>query len=96
MLIELPAKLNDVVSVKLVGGDEVVGKLLNENTTDFIELGKPHLIMMAQQGFGMMPFILTAGPDATVKLDKRHVITYVKTLDAVAKQYIKQTTGLFT
>lgn len=94
MFIETPAKLNDVVSVKLVGGDEVVGRLADERTDDYIELTKPLIVMMAQQGFGLMPFILTAGPDTKAKIDRRHVITMVKTLDQVSKQYIKQTTGL--
>ena len=94
MLIETPAKLNDVVTVKMVGGDEVVGRLADERTDDYIELTKPLLVMMAQQGFGLMPYILTAGPDTKAKLNRSHVITMVKTYDAVAKEYIKQTTGI--
>lgn len=94
MLIETPAKLNDVVSVKMVGGDEVVGRLLDEHTDSYIELNKPLLVMMAQQGFGLMPYILTAGPEAKVKLNRDHVITVVKTFEPVAKEYIKQTTGI--
>jgi hypothetical protein len=96
MLIETPAKLNDVVTIKMVGGDEVVGKLLDEHTDQYVEIGKPLVVMMSQQGFGLAPYILTAGPDANAKLDRRHVISIVKTYDAVAKQYIKQTTGLIT
>ena len=96
MLIETPMKLNDVVTVKMVGGDEVVGKLVDERTDEHIELSKPLVVMMSQQGFGLAPFILTAGPDCTAKIDRRHVVTVVKTLKEVASQYIKQTTGLIT
>jgi hypothetical protein len=94
MLIETPAKLNDVVTIKMIGGDEIVGRLNDERMDDYIELNKPHIVMMAQQGFGLMPYILTAGPDVKAKIDRRHVITIVKTLDQVAKQYMKQSTGL--
>lgn len=94
MLISTPMKLNDIVTVKLVGGDEVVGKLIDERTDTYIELAKPMVVMMAREGFGLAPFVLTAGPDASMQLDRSHVITVVKTLDAVAKQYIKQTTGI--
>lgn len=96
MLITTPAVLNDIVTVKMVGGDEVLGKLTDERTHDYIELARPLMVMMAQQGFGLVPYVLTAGPDATIKLDRRHVISYVKTYSDVAKQYIKQTTGLIT
>jgi hypothetical protein len=94
MLIEAPVKLNDVVTLKMVGGDEVVGKLINESTDSYIELSKPLVVMMAQQGFGLMPYILTAGPDASAKLDRKHVIAIVKTVESVVKQYIKQTTSI--
>lgn len=96
MLITTPMSLNDIVTVKMVGGDEVIGKLTDERTDTYIELSKPLVVMMGQQGFGLAPYVLTAGPDATMQLDRGHVVTIVKTFDAVAKQYIKQTTGLIT
>lgn len=96
MLITTPMSLNDVVTVKMVGGDEVVGKLTDERTDTYIELSKPLVVMMAQQGFGLTPYVLTSSPDASVQLDRRHVVTIVKTYDKVAKEYIKQTTGLIT
>lgn len=96
MLISAPMSVNDVVTLKMVGGDEVVGKLLDDSNTFYVELGRPLVVMMAQQGFGLAPYILTAGPDASAQIDRRHIISTVKTFDAVAKQYIKQTTGLIT
>lgn len=96
MLIQTPIKLNDTVTVKMVGGDEVVGKLLDERMMDHIELGKPRVVMMSQQGFGLAPYILTADPDASAILDRRHVVSVVKTFEPVAKEYIKQTTGIIT
>ena len=94
MLIQTPMKLNDIVTVKMVGGDEVIGKLIDEHTDNYVELSKPLLVMIGQQGFGLAPYILTAGPDASAKLARSHVITIVKTYDQVAKEYVKQTTGL--
>lgn len=96
MLIQTPIKLNDTVTVKMVGGDEVVGKLLDERMMDHIELGKPRVVMMSQQGFGLAPYILTADPDASAILDRRHVVSVVKTFEPVAKEYVKQTTGIIT
>jgi len=96
MLIETPAKLNDVVTVKMVGGDEVLGRLRDERTDDYIELNKPLLVMMAQQGFGLVPYMLTAGPEAIIKIDRKHVVAFTKTFEDVAKAYIKQTTSLIT
>jgi len=94
MLIQTPMKLNDIVTIKLIGGDEVIGKLTDERTDSYVEIKKPLVVMMAQQGFGLMPFMLTGSPDATVKLDRSHVLAVMKTMDQVSKEYIKQTTGL--
>jgi len=94
MLIQTPVKLNDIVTLKMVGGDEVIGKLINEHTDNDVKLSKPLLVMMGQQGFGLAPYILTASPDAPVKISRNHVISIVKTYDQVAKEYVKQTTGL--
>ena len=81
----------DIVTIKLVGGDEVITKLVNFND---LEIKQPLLVMMAQQGFGLMPYILTADPKTTIHISNNHVITITKTLEEVAKEYIKQTTGL--
>lgn len=93
MLIETPAKLSDVVTVKLIGGDEVLGRLTDENANT-IELNKPLLVAMGPQGFGLMPFVLTAGADAKIRIDRTHIIVMVKTIDQVAKEYTKQTSNL--
>lgn len=94
MLIEnSEIKENDVITLKLVGGDEVVGRLSSDGSESIV-LSKPLLVVMAQQGFGLMPYILTADPTRNVSINSTHVISKIKTIDAVAKEYIKQTTGL--
>ena len=93
MLIETPYKVTDIITVKILGGDEVVGRLTAIND-GAITLNRPHAVMMGQQGFGLAPYVLTAGPDFKVSLKDEHVVCIVKTYDPVAKEYIKQTSGL--
>jgi CxxC motif-containing protein len=92
MLIETPYKTGDVVTLKILGGDEVVGRLvaIDGNVT----INKPHAVMMGQQGFGLAPYVLTAGPDFKIDVKDQHIVCIVKTYDPVAKEYIKQTSGL--
>lgn len=94
MLIETPFKLQDVVTIKVVGGDEVIGRLQDEHTDQFVEMSRPMLVMMGQQGFGLIPYVLTAGPDAKIKIDRQHIITIAKTLEQVGKEYQKQTSSI--
>lgn len=93
MLIETPYAVNDTVTLKLIGGDEVVARLAEETSTSVV-LTKPMVVMMAQQGFGFMPYVLTANPDTKVNMPKQHILTIVKTHKPVADAYLKQTTGL--
>lgn len=96
MLIETPIKMNDIVTLKLIGGDEVVGKLTDERTDSYLELKNPLVVIVNQQGFGLMAYIFTAEAGIPVKIDRSAVISFSKTMDSVAKEYIKQTTGLIT
>jgi hypothetical protein len=95
MLIEAAYKVGDIVTLKMVGGDEVVAKL-DEKIDGAYILAKPLVVMMAQQGFGLAPFVLTANPEARLTVNADAVICITKTFDRVAKEYIKQTTGLIT
>jgi hypothetical protein len=95
MIIETPYTVGDIVTLKILGGDEVVGRLLDmDRSLGVYTINKPHAVMMGQQGFGLAPYVLTAGPDYKIEFVHAHVIGVVKTFDAVAKEYIKQTTGI--
>lgn len=93
MLIETPYKVTDIITLKILGGDEVVGRLAAIDNGS-ITLNKPHAVMMGQQGFGLAPYVMTAGPDFKISVKDEHVVCVVKTYDAIAKEYIKQTSGL--
>ena len=93
MLIETPYTVTDIVTVKILGGDEVVGRLAAVDN-GVIRLNKPHAVMMGQQGFGLAPYVLTAGPDFKINIKYDHIVCIVKTFEAVAKEYIKQTSGI--
>lgn len=93
MIIDTPYKVGDVVTLKMIGGDEVVAKL-DEVIDGAYILAKALVVMMGQQGFGLAPFVLTANPDARLTVAKTAVICITKTFDNVAKEYIKQTTGI--
>jgi hypothetical protein len=96
MLIETPYKVNDVVSLKLSSGEEIVGKLIEE-TSDTVTIAKPLMLAQTQQGMGLAPYMFTVDPEkAQLKFNERNIITVSKTMETMAKQYIQSTTGLVT
>jgi len=95
MLVETPYKTNDVVSVKLSSGEEVVGRL-TEDADDTITLNKPLMLSMTQKGMGLAPYMFTVDPESQITFKKVNTITIVKTMETMAKQYIQSTSGLVT
>ena len=95
MLIEKPYEVNDVVSIKLSSGEELIGKLVEEGP-EVVTLAKPLMLSMTQKGMGLAPYMFTVNPESTIKFNHKNIITIVKTMDTMAKQYIQSTTGLVT
>ena len=93
MIIEAPYKVTDIVTIKILGGDEVVGRLAAIED-GCIVVNKPHAVMMGQQGFGLAPYVLTAGPDYKINIKYDHIVCIVKTFKGVADEYTKQTSGI--
>lgn len=93
MLIEAPYKEHDIVSIKLITGEELIAKLVEEKD-DFIKLSKPFALVPGQSGLGMMPWVLSVSPEANIKINMSTVILIHKTEEGISKQYVEQTTGL--
>lgn len=95
MLISKSSKIDvgDIISLKLANGDEIVGKVVEETSTDFL-LSKPCLVVPSQQGIGLMQAMFSASPEADIPISKAHVMMKSATLDQLQQHYIKTTTGL--
>lgn len=100
MLIAIPPKSNDVVSIKFSNGDEIIAKLI-DNEGPSITVSKPLSMMLArdprsgQPGIQMAPFwMLGADNDGTFAILKSHITCMVKSSADAAKGYTANTTGL--
>jgi len=93
MLISKGIAEGEVITLKLTSGEELVAKLVDETTTHYT-LSKPMVIGMGQQGPGLMPYLFTVSPDASVKLQKSTVTVTEPTDAAFAKQFLESTTGI--
>lgn len=84
---------NDVITLKMLGGDEIVARFMSDNGHQ-IKVKKPHVVAMAQQGFGLIPYMFTVDPETVIEISQSNIIFYAKTLPDVAKAYTKQTSGI--
>lgn len=92
MLIEKPIADGDVVSLKLLNGDELIARFESETATE-IKISKPLAVTVGPQGLGMMPWIFL-GNKETFVLQKSHVFVMIPSKKDAADQYIQGTTGI--
>jgi hypothetical protein len=92
MLIQKPLDAGDIVSIKLLTGEEVLGRYVSETDTE-IHVKKPCTLAMGQQGMGIVAWMLTTQPETT-KLNKHTVIAHAPTDAEIAKAYIEATSSI--
>lgn len=93
MLVTNKYDKDTVVSFKLVNGDEIVAKVVEETEQGFT-VNKPCTIMPSQQGLGLMQSLFTSELAKNVYLDRKHVMLHSTTAENVKNHYIKTTTGI--
>jgi hypothetical protein len=93
MLISKGYQEGDIVSFKIVNGDEIVARIISSDS-DCFEIAKPCTVMPGPQGMGLIQSLFTADADVNVKLHKQHVILHAPSIDQMQKHYIKTTTGI--
>lgn len=92
MLIDKGFSANDVVTIKLASGEELMCRLVEETDT-YYKVSKPLAVGMTNNGPALMPYLFTINPSKDVKIFKPVTIIEL-TDDDFAKQYIKSTTDI--
>ncbi len=84
---------NDTVTIKLVSGEEIIGKFISDDDK-IVTLEKPLMLAMSQKGIGMAPVLMTVNPDTKLKFNRNAIVVIAHSDDEIAKQYTFQTTGI--
>jgi hypothetical protein len=92
MLIEKPLSEGDVVSIKLINGDEIIARL-DKDDQHGITITKPLAITLGSQGLGMIPWVFL-GAKETMTLKREHVFVIMPAKKDAADQYMQGTTGI--
>ncbi len=93
MLVTSKYEKDQVVSFKIMNGDELVAKIVEE-TDDAFVISKPTTVMPSQQGLGLMQSLFTSDLNKNIRLSKNHVMMHSPTVKDVENHYIKTTTGI--
>ena len=83
----------DIVTIKLLSGDEIMGKFV-EDSMGSITLDRPVMLAMTQKGPAMAPVLVTVNPDSKLTFNTQAVMVMAESDAEIGKQYVYQTTGI--
>jgi hypothetical protein len=92
MLINKGFSSGDVVSIKLINGDEIIARFEKEDT-ETITINRPLALTMNGQGLGMIPWVFL-GKDGSITISKANTFFVVESKGEAATQYTEGTTGI--
>lgn len=83
----------DIVTFKLVNGDEVVAKIKQDSNDEFV-VTKPCTVLPSPKGIGLVQAMFTSDSETSIHIDRGHVMMHAPTVKQVADYYIETTTGI--
>lgn len=93
MLITKGVAVGEVVTLKLVTSEELVGKLVEETDAYFV-IERPLTLVMSAQGLGLQPWLFTVDANKPAKINKDKVLVVAATLKEMADNYLSGTSGI--
>jgi hypothetical protein len=93
MLIKKGPTIGDVVSIKIINGDEIIARFEGEDN-DSITFSRPLAVLLDPRGgMGMIPWMFLGDAESHTILRNQY-FSMVPTKEDAAKQYMEGTTGI--
>ena len=93
MLISKGYDVGSIVCFKLVNGDEVIAKIVEENA-DIFTVSKPCTVVPSQKGLGLIQAMFSAELNNNITLNKSHVMMHSPVFHDIENHYLQTTTGI--
>ncbi len=93
MLKENSFKENDIIVLRIIGGDEVIAKFVSDNE-DVITVKKPLALGMTQNGLGMQQYVIMGNMESPFHINKNAIITVQVANQGAQDNYIQGITGI--
>jgi len=91
MLLKKNYAEGDVVTFKLVNGDEILARILATNT-DSWTITKPLTLESREKGLGLLQTVMSMDINDPAELQKSSVMIHAATVKELADHYIRTTT----
>ena len=93
MLLDKPIKKNDIITLKLLTGEEVIGQF-QEDTDGQLIVSKASIVAANPQGgLGLVPWMMSSMPEKVcINIDT--VVTYSPTVEQIADKFTAATSNI--
>lgn len=89
----MKVELDQVYTIKIANGDEIVAKIVEEDDATYT-VKKPLTVVPGPQGINMMNSLFTADPEKSVTINKVQVSVIAPSREEVCDSYLEATTGI--
>jgi len=83
----------DIITYKVVNGDECVAKFVKETDHGFT-INKPYVVIPSQGGLALMPALFTVSGNQDINVDFQHIMIHGETMPEMVSAYTERTTGI--
>ena len=90
MLLTVPGT---VCSLKMLSGDEVVGKFVKKDAGNYV-INRPLICVLTPQGMALTQWMLTADINQDFSIPESVVLNMSQTRKEIADEYVRTTTGI--
>lgn len=93
MLIQTPPEKNDIISLKLLTGEEIIAQF-QEETESTIDVTRASIVAANPQGgLGLVPWMMSSAPEK-ICINKNTVVTYSPTVEQIADKFTEATSSI--
>ena len=93
MLLQKSYAAGDIMCFKILNGDEIVAKLVEDAADKFV-ISRPCTIIPSQQGLGLIQSLFSGDINTNITLSKSHVMMHSPVIKDIENHYIRTTTGI--
>jgi len=93
MLLQKPIAKNDIITIKLTTGEELIAKFLEESDTQLVVERATTMAANPQGGLGLVPWMMSAMPEK-ISLNKSTILAYTQTVKEIADKFVEATTNI--
>jgi hypothetical protein len=93
MLVSKGYAKDSVVCFKLVNGDEIIAKVIDQQDEGFL-VDRPCTVIPGPKGIGLMQSLISGDINKNITISSQHIMMHSEVVPEIESHYIQTTTGI--